>query len=82
MTNRKEIINPNERIVKVSETLDGKTQTFYSIWDCHLGYWRGVSPLGEYDAWTRDITRRVKFKNRRGAKQELSCIHQWRRENQ
>jgi len=80
MIDCKDIINSDERIVKICETVDKKVQTFYSIWDRNLSYWRGISPLGEHDAWTRDITRRAKFKTRQEAKRELACIHQWREE--
>ncbi|RKY22949.1 MAG: hypothetical protein DRP83_10030 [Planctomycetota bacterium] len=80
MIDRKDITNPDEKIVRVSTTIDKKTETFYMIWDRNLNYWRSNSPLGEYDAWTRDIARRATFETLKRAKRELSYIAQWRSE--
>ncbi len=79
MIDSEDIIDHNERIVKVSETVDKEVQTFYTIWDRHLGYWRSTSLIDEYDAWTRDLTKRAKFHTRNQAKRELANIQQWRR---
>ena len=81
MIDSKGIIDPDECIVRVSETLDGRTHSYYTIWDRHLHYWRSVNPFGECGEWTRDITMRAKFRTSRDAKIELSSMHQWRRKN-
>ena len=57
MTPRDEIVNPDERIVKVRSKVRG---TFYTIRDVFLGYWRSTEPLDGY-AWTRDLGLRAEF---------------------
>mgnify|MGYP001370461401 CR=1 FL=1 len=74
-----DVINPLERVVKVTETCDGVTRSFYAIHDRELGYWRGTSALDDYYAWTRDTTRRAEFARRADAIRELKAIWDWRR---
>ena len=74
------VINADERIVRVRETVDGESRVFYAIRDVHLGYWRSRSLIHEWDAWTREICRRAQFGSRKEAKAELQSIHAWRRE--
>ncbi len=76
-----DIVNPNERIVRVVEHLkNGAKRVFYAIRDVVLDYWRGRDELGGYYAWTRSCERRVEFSTRREAKKEMERIWQWRRE--
>lgn len=75
-----DIVNPNERIVRVVEHLkDGAKRAFYAIRDVHLDYWRGQDNLDGYYAWTRSCKRRAEYASRREAKKEMERIWQWRR---
>jgi len=80
MFTEKDIINPDERIVKVCETVKKRKVVFFAIHDKHLDYWRTENPFDDYAAWSRDICLRAKFDTRRLAEAEMSRIHQWRRE--
>lgn len=80
MYTHSEVENPDERIVRIQETMDGKTRTFYAIRDKGLDYWRSDNPLHSYDAWTRDLERRAEFSSRKEAQRELNAIRKWRRE--
>lgn len=76
-----DIVNPNERIVRVVEQLkNGAKRGFYAIRDVFLDYWRGRDDLGGYCAWTRSCEHRAQFSNRREAKKEMQKIWQWRRD--
>lgn len=79
MNRHDDAINPQERIVTITETCDGATHSFYAIRDCDLGYWRGTGALDEHDAWTRDIGRRAEFTSRAEAIREMKSIWNWRR---
>ena len=80
MYTQTEVENPDERIVRIQETMDSKTRTFYAIRDKGLDYWRSNSPLHSYDAWTRDLERRAEFNSRKDAQRELKAIRKWRPE--
>lgn len=69
----------DEQVVQIVVGM-GRTKqcTCYAIYDADLGYWRGTSALREYDAWTRDTSRRAVFQSRERAERELAAIHQWR----
>ncbi len=76
-----DIVNPNERIVRVVEHLkNGAKRVFYAICDEFLDYWRGRDDLDGYYAWTRSCERRVEFSNRSEARQEMKRMWQWRRD--
>lgn len=76
-----DIVNPNERIVRVVEHLkNGTKRVFYAIRDAFLDYWRGRDNLDGFYAWTRSCRRRVEFRNRREARREMERIWQWRRD--
>jgi len=72
-------LNPHERVVMVTETIDGQDRTFYAIRDRHLGYWRGYGALDEYNAWTRDLGHRAEFASPAEARAELRAILAHRR---
>jgi len=77
-----DIVNPNERIVRVVEHLkNGAKRVFYAIRDVFLDYWRGRDDLDGYYAWTRSCEHRVEFSNRREAREEMKRIWQWRRDH-
>ena len=73
MKPRNDVVNPNERIVKVRSKVWG---TFYAIRDVLLSYWRSTEPLDGY-AWTRDLGVRAQFATRALAIREMRAI--WRR---
>ena len=75
-----EVHNPDERIVRIQETVDKRTRTFYAIRDTDLDYWRSASSLWDHDAWTRDVGRRAEYASRQEAQRELKSIRRWRRE--
>lgn len=76
-----DIVNPNERIVRVVEHLkNGAKRVFFAIRDVYLDYWRGSDRLDGYYAWTRSRRHRAEFPNRRGAQEERKRIWQWRRD--
>lgn len=76
-----DIVNPNERIVRVVEHLkNGTKRVFYAIRDAFLDYWRGRDNLDGYYAWTRSCRHRVEFSTRREARREMERIWQWRRD--
>ena len=76
MKPRDEIVNPDERIVKVSSKVRGM---FYAIRDVFLGYWRSTEPIDGY-AWTRDLGLRAEFPTRAQAAREMKAIWRRRRE--
>lgn len=76
-----DIVNSNERIVRVVEHLkNGAKRVFYAIRDVFLDYWRGRDNLDGYYAWTRSCRHRVEFRSRREAQEEMKRIWQWRRD--
>ena len=77
--NNTDVINPNERIYKITETCDGETRSFYAIQDIEFGHWRGTSDPDDHDAWTRSTFRRAEFATRREAREELKFLWGWRR---
>ena len=78
MTADTTVVNPDERIVKVCEVVEGKETVFYAIRDTYLDYWRSTQPLDDYAAWTRDRHQRAEFATRDDAEVEMSRIWAWR----
>ena len=76
MKPRDEIVNPDERIVKVCPKVG---RAFYAVRDVFLGYWRSTEPLDGY-AWTRDLGLRARFATRAQAMREMKAIWRRRRE--
>jgi len=81
MTTDTDVVNGDERIVKVREIVEGKETVFYAIRDVNLDYWRSVHPMDDYAAWTRDRHQRAEFDSQEEAEEELEYMCQWRREN-
>jgi hypothetical protein len=80
MTNAGKMTDPDECVVKVQETSKGRTRVFYGIRDECLNYWRSRRSINAWDAWTRDVDRRVEFGSRKRALQELNAIRRRRQE--
>ncbi len=80
MSTDTDVVNGDERIVKVVESVEGEETVFYAIRDVNLDYWRSVHPIDDRAAWTRDRHQRAEFDSRRDAQRELEYIWQWRRE--
>ena len=76
-----DVVNGDERIVKVREIVEDRETVFYVIRDVDLDYWRSVHPMDHYAAWTRDRHQRAEFDTRQQAQEELEHIWQWRREH-
>ena len=81
MTTDTDVVNSDERIVKVREIVEGKETVFYAIRDVNLDYWRSVHSMDDYAAWTRDRHQRAEFDSREEAEEQLEYMCQWRREN-
>jgi len=81
MTTDTTVVNHDERIVKVSEIVEGKETVFYAIRDAYLDYWRSTQPLDDHDAWTRDRRERAEFAIRDDAEVEMSRILAWRKQS-
>jgi hypothetical protein len=70
----------DERVIAIEvNTPTGPPRRLYAIRDINLDYWRGTSALEEYDAWTRDTSRRATFDTRAEAERELAAIWESRR---
>ncbi len=75
-----EEIGPVEKIVKIEEACDGKTEVFFTIYDTYLNYWRSNEPIHGNRAWTRDATERAKYPTLAAAEQELEEMDEYRAE--
>ncbi|MFB3892008.1 MAG: hypothetical protein ACE15C_08290 [Phycisphaerae bacterium] len=71
-----EVVNPDERIVKVRPKVG---RAFHAIRDVFLGYWRSTEPPGGH-AWTRDPGLRARFATRAQAMREMKAVWRRRRE--
>lgn len=80
MPRHDDVINPDERVVRFSETRRGRTRVFYAIHDEFMDYWRSTEPIFADRAWTRDLSLRARFPSRKAAGAELAAIWQYRRE--
>ena len=80
MTTDSDIVNDDERIVKVREIVEGKETVFYAIRDTDLDYWRSTHPLDDHAAWTRDRHQRAEFDTHDDAQAEMEYIWESRRE--
>ncbi|MEX2672881.1 MAG: hypothetical protein WD294_12320 [Phycisphaeraceae bacterium] len=74
-------ITGNEKVVRVTETVDGTNRVFYCVYDSELDYWRSTSDIEDWDAWTRDVTRRCKYPIRGAAEAELAHVRAMRQLN-
>ena len=75
-----EVVNKDEQIVRIEESLCGTKHKFYVIHDEYLNYWRSTEDIDDDRAWTRDTTLRAQFASRKAAKRELAAIWHYRRE--
>ena len=81
MTTNTPVVNPDERIVKVREIVEGTETVFYAIRDTNLDYWRSIHPIDDdYAAWTRDRHLRAEFATRDDAEFEMEYIWESRKE--